>query len=53
MLLAGRHRRARRKDGTSSFYSVADEGVYDLCEQVCGGLQAQLAELTATLEGAR
>ena len=34
-------------------YRVADEGVYALCEQVCGGLQAQLAELTATLEGAR
>ena len=42
---------ARRKEGTSSFYSVADQGVYDLCEQVCGGLQAQLAELTAMVEG--
>ena len=38
---------ARRKEGTSSFYSVADQGVYDLCEQVCGGLQTQLAELSA------
>ena len=44
---------ARRKEGTSSFYSVADQGVYDLCEQVCGGLQAQLAELTALVEGTR
>ena len=44
---------ARRRHGTSSFYRVADEGVYALCEQVCGGLQAQLAELTAMLEGAR
>ena len=38
---------ARRKDGTTSLYSVADPGVYELCEQVCGGMQLQLAELTA------
>lgn len=37
----------RRKDGTTSLYSVADPGVYALCEQVCGGMQLQLAELTA------
>lgn len=41
----------RRKDGTSAFYAVADQSVYDLCEQVCGGLQTQLAELTALMEG--
>ena len=44
---------SRHKQGTSSLYAVADEGVYELCEQVCGGLQAQLAELTALLEGER
>ena len=44
---------ARRKEGTSSYYSVADEGVFALCEQVCGGLHAQLAELTAMVEGTR
>ena len=43
---------ARRKEGNSSIYSIADPGVYDLCEQVCGGLQLQLAELTALVEGA-
>ena len=43
---------SRRKQGNSSIYSIADPGVYDLCEQVCGGLQAQLAELTALVEGA-
>lgn len=37
---------SRRKEGTSAWYSVADPGVYALCEQVCGGLQAQLADLT-------
>ena len=42
---------ARRKDGNNSIYSIADAGVYDLCEQVCGGLQLQLAELTALVQG--
>lgn len=42
---------SRRKEGTSSIYSIADAGVYELCEQVCGGLQAQLAELTALVQG--
>ena len=44
---------ARRKEGTSSFYRVCDEGVYELCEQVCGGLEKQLAELHALVEGTR
>ena len=43
---------ARRKEGNSSIYSIADRGVYELCEQVCGGLQQQLAELTALVQGA-
>jgi DNA-binding transcriptional ArsR family regulator len=38
---------ARRKEGTSSYYSVVDEGVYDVCEQVCGGLRQQLSGLQA------
>jgi len=42
---------ARRKVGNSSIYSIADRGVYELCEQVCGGLQLQLAELTALVHG--
>lgn len=36
---------ARRKEGTSTLYSVADPSVYELCEQVCGGLRTQLREL--------
>jgi DNA-binding transcriptional ArsR family regulator len=43
---------SRRKVGTSALYAVADQGVYDLCEQVCGGLRAQLAELSALIEPA-
>jgi DNA-binding transcriptional ArsR family regulator len=42
---------SRRKVGTSVRYAVADPAVYELCEQVCGSLQAQLAELTALVGG--
>jgi DNA-binding transcriptional ArsR family regulator len=44
---------ARRKEGSSSIYSIADPGVYELCERVCGGLQSQFAELAALVEGGR
>jgi DNA-binding transcriptional ArsR family regulator len=44
---------SRRREGTSSYYAVADEGVFALCEQVCGGLQMQLASLTAMVGGTR
>lgn len=43
---------SRRKEGTSAFYAIADETVFDLCEQVCGSLRAQLAELAALVEPA-
>ena len=43
----------RRKSGTSALYRVADEGVYELCEQVCGDLRQQAAELHALVAGAR
>jgi ArsR family transcriptional regulator len=43
---------ARRKDGTHVYYGIADEGVFALCEQVCGSLQAQLATLNALVSGA-
>jgi len=43
---------SRRKEGTSSFYSVADQGVYDLCEQVCGGIQNRLEELSRMIGSA-
>jgi DNA-binding transcriptional ArsR family regulator len=38
---------ARRKQGTHAYYRIADEGVFALCEQICGSLQSQLATLTA------
>lgn len=43
---------ARRKAGNSSLYSIADRGVYELCEQVCGGLRLQLDGLAALVQGA-
>jgi len=42
---------SRRKEGNFSLYAVADEGVFDLCEQICGGIRRQLDELDALLPG--
>ncbi|HSC21746.1 MAG TPA: metalloregulator ArsR/SmtB family transcription factor [Solirubrobacterales bacterium] len=42
---------ARRKRGTSSLYRIADPGVHELCDGVCAGIEAQLAELEAVLAG--
>jgi DNA-binding transcriptional ArsR family regulator len=39
----------RAKDGNHVRYSIADEGVFELCEQVCGGVRRQLDELDAVL----
>lgn len=41
---------ARRKRGTSSLYRIADQGVHELCDGVCAGIEAQLAELEAVLK---
>src|SRR5512132_532099 len=42
---------ARRKEGTHVYYRIADEGVFALCEQVCGSLQSQLSTLAALIGG--
>ncbi len=42
---------SRTKRGTSACYAIADEQVFELCEQVCGGLRRQLAELDEVLQG--
>ncbi|MGZ4184655.1 MAG: ArsR/SmtB family transcription factor [Solirubrobacteraceae bacterium] len=39
----------RTKEGTSARYAIVDDGVFALCEHVCGGLRRQLAELDALL----
>ena len=40
---------ARRQDGNFARYAIADPTVFALCEQVCGGLRTQLAELDALI----
>ena len=41
----------RRKQGTSALYSIADPGVFLLCESVCGSLQRQFADLADLVGG--
>ena len=41
---------SRTKDGNYARYSIADEGVFELCEQVCGGVRRQVDELGALLQ---
>jgi len=43
---------ARRKEGNFSVYSIADEAIFSLCEEVCGNLHRQVAELESLLKGA-
>jgi DNA-binding transcriptional ArsR family regulator len=43
---------ARRKDRNHVYYRIADEGVFALCDQVCGSVQEQLRALNALVEGA-
>jgi DNA-binding transcriptional ArsR family regulator len=40
---------ARRKEGNHVYYRIADEGVFALCEQICGSLQSQLSTLAALM----
>jgi DNA-binding transcriptional ArsR family regulator len=42
---------ARRKQGTSSIYRIADPAVLDLCDNVCAAIESQLAQLGAVLSG--
>jgi DNA-binding transcriptional ArsR family regulator len=50
-LLLGAGFVAREREGVSSLYSIADDGVFALCERVCGWLRRQLDELGSLLEG--
>src|SRR5206468_10957007 len=42
---------ARRRVGNYAYYSIADEGVYALCEDVCGSLAEQLESLREVVAG--
>jgi ArsR family transcriptional regulator len=35
----------RRRDGNYVYYSIADQGVFEMCESVCGSLRARLESL--------
>jgi DNA-binding transcriptional ArsR family regulator len=41
----------RRKDGNHVYYRVVDEGVFALCEAVCGSVQQQLRSLNELVAG--
>jgi len=40
----------RAKQGNNILYSISDPSVFELCEQVCGGVRRQLEELEAILQ---
>lgn len=42
---------SRRKQGTSSIYRISDPGVLDLCENICAGIESELARVGALLSG--
>jgi DNA-binding transcriptional ArsR family regulator len=42
----------RRKEGTHVYYRIIDEGVFALCEQVCGSVEQQLRALSELVSGA-
>jgi len=41
----------RRKEGTYVYYRIVDEGVFALCEQVCGSVRQQLRTLNDVVAG--
>jgi DNA-binding transcriptional ArsR family regulator len=41
----------RRKVGNYAYYSIADEGVFALCEDVCGSLAEQVEALREVVAG--
>jgi DNA-binding transcriptional ArsR family regulator len=40
---------SREKRGTSVVYASSDPGVFDRCDQVCGGVRRQLQQLDSLL----
>ena len=41
---------SRTKHGNRTVYAISDPSVFELCDQVCGGLRRHLAELDAILQ---
>jgi DNA-binding transcriptional ArsR family regulator len=42
----------RRKEGTYVYYRIVDEGVFALCDEVCGSVQQQLRALNELVASA-
>ncbi|HVA31477.1 MAG TPA: metalloregulator ArsR/SmtB family transcription factor [Gaiellaceae bacterium] len=42
---------ARRKDGNHVYYRIVDEGVFALCDEVCGSVHQQLQTLNELVAG--
>ena len=42
---------SRTKRGNHSLYAIVDEGVFLLCDHVCGGLRREAGELESVLNG--
>jgi DNA-binding transcriptional ArsR family regulator len=40
----------RTKAGNHARYAISDPSVFELCDQVCGGVRRQLSELEAILQ---
>ena len=40
----------RAKEGNRAYFSIVDDTMFDLCEQVCGSLRRQIAQLDSLLE---
>jgi DNA-binding transcriptional ArsR family regulator len=40
---------SRVKRGNHTIYAISDPGVFELCEQVCGGVRRQLSDLDKLL----
>ena len=49
-ILLGAAMVTRTKDGNHSRYSISDPSVFELCDQVCGGVRRQLQELESILQ---
>jgi DNA-binding transcriptional ArsR family regulator len=41
---------SRTKRGTSVVYAIDDPTVFELCDQVCGGVRRRVADLDALLQ---
>ena len=40
----------RRREGTSAFYSITEMSIFELCDQVCGGIEQSLASQRRALQ---